>query len=51
MDGRVETNVLRADLLERHAALQSPSRLEELVKIFIHAIKMEISFWEMYPHS
>lgn len=25
------------DLLEKHAILQSPSRIEELVKIFIHA--------------
>lgn len=36
------------DLLERHAVLQSPSRIEELVKIFIHATKMELAFWEMY---
>ncbi|KAK4146900.1 Phosphomethylpyrimidine kinase-domain-containing protein [Dichotomopilus funicola] len=38
-------------LLERHALLQSPSRIEELVKIFIHATKMEIAFWEMYSSS
>jgi hypothetical protein len=25
------------ELLERHASLQSPSRIEELVRIFIHA--------------
>ncbi|KAL2142301.1 hypothetical protein VTI28DRAFT_1375 [Corynascus sepedonium] len=37
-----------SELLERHAVLQSPSRIEELVKIFIHATKMEIAFWEMY---
>ncbi|KAK0623644.1 Phosphomethylpyrimidine kinase-domain-containing protein [Immersiella caudata] len=35
-------------LLERHAGLQGPSRIEELIKIFIHATKMEIAFWEMY---
>ena len=40
-----------SDLLERHAALQSPSRIEELAKIFIHATKMEIAFWEMYSLS
>jgi hypothetical protein len=28
------------DLLERNAVLQSPSRIEELVKIFIHATKV-----------
>lgn len=39
------------ELLERHAVLQSPSRIEELVKIFIHATKMEIAFWEMYSSS
>ncbi|KAK0646694.1 Phosphomethylpyrimidine kinase-domain-containing protein [Cercophora newfieldiana] len=37
-----------AELLERHAMLQGPSRIEELVKIFIHATKMEVAFWEMY---
>ncbi|ROV90322.1 hypothetical protein VSDG_08151 [Cytospora chrysosperma] len=40
-----------SELLERHAVLQSPSRIEELVKIFIHATKMEIGFWEMFPYS
>ncbi|KAK0711680.1 Phosphomethylpyrimidine kinase-domain-containing protein [Lasiosphaeris hirsuta] len=39
------------DLLEKHALLQSPARIEELVKIFIHATKMEIAFWEMYSSS
>jgi len=34
-------------LLERHAVLQSPSRIEELVKIFIHATNMETGFWDM----
>jgi hypothetical protein len=27
-------------LLERHAVLQSPSRIEELVKIFVHATRV-----------
>ncbi|KAL2020373.1 hypothetical protein VTK56DRAFT_8502 [Thermocarpiscus australiensis] len=40
-----------SELLERHAVLQSPGRIEELVKIFIHATKMEIGFWEMYSSS
>ncbi|RDL35139.1 Ribokinase-like protein [Venustampulla echinocandica] len=34
-------------LLEKHAVLQSPSRIEELVKIFIHATNMETGFWDM----
>ncbi|KAH6693965.1 phosphomethylpyrimidine kinase THI20 [Plectosphaerella plurivora] len=38
-------------LLERHAALQSLSSIERLVKIFIHGTKMEIGFWEMFPHE
>ncbi|KAK1750630.1 putative hydroxymethylpyrimidine/phosphomethylpyrimidine kinase 2 [Echria macrotheca] len=37
------------ELIERHAVHQSPRRIEELVKIFIHATKMEIAFWEMFP--
>ncbi|CAG8955247.1 hypothetical protein HYFRA_00011229 [Hymenoscyphus fraxineus] len=36
-----------SDLLERHLVLQSPSRVEELVKIFVHATKMETGFWDM----
>jgi thiaminase len=28
------------ELLERHAVLQSPARIEELAKIFIHATKV-----------
>ncbi|KAF4988407.1 hypothetical protein FGRMN_9790 [Fusarium graminum] len=40
---------LGSALLEKHIQLQSPSRIEELVKIFIHALKMEIGFWEMFP--
>ncbi|KAL2136346.1 hypothetical protein VTI74DRAFT_4178 [Chaetomium olivicolor] len=40
-----------SELLERHAVLQSPARIEELAKVFIHATKMEIAFWEMYSSS
>ncbi|GAB7363139.1 hypothetical protein MBLNU230_g3426t2 [Neophaeotheca triangularis] len=39
------------DLLERHVTKQSPSRIEELVKIFIHATKMEAGFWDMATSS
>ncbi|KAK4570334.1 trifunctional hydroxymethylpyrimidine kinase/phosphomethylpyrimidine kinase/thiaminase [Recurvomyces mirabilis] len=34
-------------LIEKHAVKQSPSRIEDLVSIFVHATKMEIGFWEM----
>ncbi|ROW12243.1 hypothetical protein VMCG_00020 [Cytospora schulzeri] len=34
-----------SELLERHAVLQSPSRIEELIKIFIHAIKRIVQRW------
>ncbi|KAL2271931.1 hypothetical protein VTJ83DRAFT_1302 [Remersonia thermophila] len=47
----VEAVKAGSELLERHAVRQSPSRIEDLVKIFIHATKMEIAFWEMYPSS
>lgn len=40
-----------SELLERHAVLQSPTQIKELVKIFKHATKMEIGFWEMYSSS
>ncbi|KAF4591449.1 putative hydroxymethylpyrimidine/phosphomethylpyrimidine kinase 2 [Ophiocordyceps camponoti-floridani] len=38
-----------AGLLEDEMLLQSPARIEELVGIFLHAIKMEMGFWEMFP--
>jgi thiaminase len=34
-------------LLDKHAQNISPNRLEELVKIFIHATNMETGFWDM----
>ncbi|KAK3709838.1 trifunctional hydroxymethylpyrimidine kinase/phosphomethylpyrimidine kinase/thiaminase [Vermiconidia calcicola] len=34
-------------LMEKHAGKQSPSRIEELIKIFVHATKMEVGFWRM----
>ncbi|KAK8922314.1 putative hydroxymethylpyrimidine/phosphomethylpyrimidine kinase 2 [Metarhizium anisopliae] len=39
------------ELLEKHMRLQSPSRVEELIKIFIHGTKMETGFWEMFPYK
>ncbi|RFU77482.1 hypothetical protein TARUN_4785 [Trichoderma arundinaceum] len=39
------------ELIEKNIRLQSPSRVEELIKIFVHATKMEIGFWEMFPYK
>ncbi|EME41336.1 hypothetical protein DOTSEDRAFT_134857 [Dothistroma septosporum NZE10] len=38
-------------LIEKHAVKQSPSRIEELIEIFVHATKMETGFWEMASTS
>ncbi|KAK0099872.1 hypothetical protein ONS95_013301 [Cadophora gregata] len=46
-DDYVEAVKVGSALLERNAVLQSPHRIEELVKIFIHATKMETGFWDM----
>ncbi|EON64608.1 hypothetical protein W97_03841 [Coniosporium apollinis CBS 100218] len=35
------------DLIEKHAVKQSASRIEELVRMFIHATRMEMGFWNM----
>ncbi|RHZ63973.1 putative thiamine biosynthesis protein (Thi-4) [Aspergillus thermomutatus] len=35
------------ELLETHIRQASPSRMEELIKIFIRATELEISFWDM----
>jgi hypothetical protein len=43
-----ELNPWCTELLEKHALLQSPSRIEELVKIFIHATNvsgLELNAW------
>ncbi|KAG4027765.1 hypothetical protein MFRU_027g00580 [Monilinia fructicola] len=46
-DDYTEAVKVGSALLEKHAVLQSPHRIEELVKIFIHATKMETGFWDM----
>lgn len=38
---------LNKDLVEKNAVLQSPHRVEELVRIFIEATKLEKGFWDM----
>ncbi|KAI0435217.1 Rapamycin-insensitive companion of mTOR, N-term-domain-containing protein [Xylaria sp. FL1042] len=50
-DDYVQAVQTGCDLMERNAVLHSPSRIEELVKVFIHATKMEIGFWEMFPSA
>ncbi|KFY72822.1 hypothetical protein V501_07181 [Pseudogymnoascus sp. VKM F-4519 (FW-2642)] len=46
-DDFAEAVKVGSDTIEKHALLLSPSRLEELVKIFIHATNMETGFWNM----
>jgi thiaminase len=41
---------LIADLIESHIAKQSPSRIEELVAIFVRATEMEVRFWDFDAH-
>lgn len=36
-----------SNLIEKHATKLSPSRVEELAQIFIHATNMERGFWDM----
>jgi thiaminase len=36
-----------AALLEKHMQHVSPSRMEELIKIFLRATELEIRFWDM----
>ncbi len=39
-----------AELIETQIVKQSPSRMEELIQIFIRATEMEIQFWELGAH-
>lgn len=47
-DDYVQAVTTGSELLERHAAEQSPTSIERLVKIFIHATK--VSCPRLYPH-
>ncbi|KIW56045.1 phosphomethylpyrimidine kinase, variant [Exophiala xenobiotica] len=38
------------DLIERHITKQSPSRIEELINIFVRATEMEVRFWDFDAH-
>ncbi|PHH58768.1 hypothetical protein CDD81_4597 [Ophiocordyceps australis] len=38
-------------LIEDQMRLQSPSRIQEYINTFIHATRMEIAFWDMFPSS
>ncbi|KAI9934694.1 hypothetical protein AWENTII_005785 [Aspergillus wentii] len=46
-DDYSEAVELGSALLEKHVREVSPSRMEELVKIFVRATELEISFWDM----
>lgn len=44
---RWSTDCCDLALLEKHMQSVSPSRMEELIKIFIRATELEIRFWDM----
>ncbi|SPO02903.1 probable thiamin biosynthesis protein thi-4 [Cephalotrichum gorgonifer] len=48
-DDYTEAVRLASEQLETEVGRQTPERIEELVKIFIHGTKLEIGFWEMFP--
>ncbi|KEZ45319.1 hypothetical protein SAPIO_CDS2124 [Scedosporium apiospermum] len=48
-DDYVEAVRLASEQLEDEIGRQTPERIEELVKIFIHGTQLEIGFWEMFP--
>jgi thiaminase len=39
------------ELIEASIVKQSPSRVEELIEIFVRATEMEIKFWEFGAHE
>ncbi|KAJ9609676.1 trifunctional hydroxymethylpyrimidine kinase/phosphomethylpyrimidine kinase/thiaminase [Cladophialophora chaetospira] len=39
------------ELIESNIAKQSPSRVEELIAIFVRATEMEVRFWDFDAHS
>ncbi|PYH47528.1 DNA-directed DNA polymerase alpha catalytic subunit POL1 [Aspergillus saccharolyticus JOP 1030-1] len=46
-DDYTEAVRLGSELLEKHMRDVSPSRMEELIKIFVRATELEIRFWDM----
>ncbi|CAG8425233.1 unnamed protein product [Penicillium salamii] len=46
-DDYTEAVQLGSALLEKHMQLVSPSRMDELIKIFVRATELEIRFWDM----
>ncbi|KAK5070044.1 trifunctional hydroxymethylpyrimidine kinase/phosphomethylpyrimidine kinase/thiaminase [Lithohypha guttulata] len=40
-----------SDLIERSVIKQSPSRIEELISIFIRAAELEVRFWDFGAHA
>ncbi|BDD58213.1 hypothetical protein MAP00_003510 [Monascus purpureus] len=46
-DDYAEAVRVGTELIERHIHRTSPSRLEELVKVFIRATELEVGFWDM----
>ncbi|CAI7579527.1 Phosphomethylpyrimidine kinase type-1 [Penicillium manginii] len=46
-DDYTEAVRLGSELLEKHMQKVSPSRMEELIRIFMRATELEIRFWDM----
>lgn len=42
---------MHTELIETHIVKQSPSRIEELIAIFVRATEMEVRFWDFDAHS
>ncbi|OAG37649.1 hypothetical protein AYO21_08133 [Fonsecaea monophora] len=40
----------RTELIETHIVKQSPSRIEELIAIFVRSTEMEVRFWDFDAH-
>ncbi|EXJ92840.1 hypothetical protein A1O3_01394 [Capronia epimyces CBS 606.96] len=49
-DDYQEAVVAGRDLIETHIIKQSPSRIQELIGIFVRATEMEVRFWDFDAH-
>ncbi|EXJ91223.1 hypothetical protein A1O1_04333 [Capronia coronata CBS 617.96] len=49
-DDYQEAITVGRDMIETHIAKQSPSRVQELIAIFVRATEMEVRFWDFDAH-
>lgn len=49
-DDYVQAVAVGRDLIEREIVKQSPSRVQELIAIFVRATEMEVRFWDFDAH-